>query len=582
MKKYFILSVLLAVGITVAAQTPWDGTIAESYSGGNGTSGNPYQIATAEQLALLAQQTNDSTGGDAYYVLTSDICLNEGDTLYWTPIGLTGSFTGVFDGDQHSISGLYENGFKLSGLFGYTENATIKNIRLEKATVLEYEQEYVYSAIGGILVGRATNTNILNCSVDGLIEIFSTMASGGIVGIYYVNTNEYDTVYIENCVNNAEIIENLRIGGMAGYTYVDSGNLVIDNCVNNGYVSSFGVGGGMVGEGEFIIRNCDNYGEIHAENCGGGIAGQGGNSNTITNCFNHETGMVFSEFAGGIIGTAIHSVISICGNEALITGYGYDEYADELLVGGISGADGTIFNCYNRGDLTAVFNCEEPLLIQMGGISSTPLNDEYIRNVYNAGAIIKPSNPNIMSEWYGHIVPAIFSDTLISDCYWTGNESITTYVYNIGTNSWVHIPNSCVFNPGATATTWILDETLHGTTDLLEALNAGAMGQCVWVEDVEGINAGLPIPRTMSYENVKDFSASNLTVYPNPTNGVLFVETHGSTSLQQNAYRITNLMGQTMQSGNLVGDNQQLDVSALPAGMYLLTIDSSTVKFIVR
>ena len=149
---------------------------------------------------------------------------------------------------------------------------------------------------------------------------------------------------------------------------------------------------------------------------------------------------------------------------------------------------------------------------------------------------------------------------MISDCYWTGNESITKYVYNIGANKWVHIPNSCVFNPGATATSWVLDETLHGTTDLLEALNAGAMGQCVWVEDVEGINAGLPIPRPMGYENVREFSASNLTVYPNPTNGVLFVETHGRASLQQTTYRITNLMGQTMQSGNFMGDNQQLDV----------------------
>jgi hypothetical protein len=584
MKKCFILFVLLAVGMTVAAQIPWDGSIAESYNGGNGTSGNPYQIATAEQLAFLAQQTNDGSGGDAYYVLTDDIILNDGDSLLWTPIGSIRTFTGVFDGDGHVISGLYINGQKTSGLFAITENATIINVSLENATVLEYEQEYVYSAIGGILIGKAKNTNVLDCTVDGLIEIFSAVANGGIIGLCDVDLGESDTVFIKNCVNNAKVRENERCGGIVSKTIIDNGHLVIDHCVNHGYVNGWTFAGGIVGEGDFIIKNCVNYGEIVSEGTAGGMVGQGGSDCEITYCFNQESGKITGGMnTGGIIGTALFTTMSCCGNAALLTGVN----DDEIMMGGISGADGTIYNCYNRGDLTAVYTGDDPLLIQMGGIASTPLHDEYIRNVYNAGAIIKPSNPNIMSEWYGHIVPAIFSDTLIIDCYWTGNESITTYVYNIGSNSWVHIPNSCAFNPGATATTWILDETLHGTTDLLEALNAGAMGQCVWVEDVEGINAGFPIPRPMGYENVKEFSASKLMVYPNPTNSVLFVdmhgiETHGRASLQQNAYRITNLMGQTLQSGTLMGDNQQLDVSALPVGMYLLTIDSATVKFIVK
>lgn len=53
----------------------WDGTVAEAYAGGDGTPENPYQIATSQQLALLAQQTNDGTGGDACYVLTANISL---------------------------------------------------------------------------------------------------------------------------------------------------------------------------------------------------------------------------------------------------------------------------------------------------------------------------------------------------------------------------------------------------------------------------------------------------------------------------------------------------------------------------
>ncbi|MBR5081648.1 MAG: T9SS type A sorting domain-containing protein [Bacteroidales bacterium] len=581
MKKHFILSILLAVGMTVVAQTPWNGSVADAYDGGDGTPENPYQIATAEQLALLSQQTNNGTGGDASYILTSDIILNDGDSLLWTPIGNVGSFVGIFDGNNHIISGLYEDGNKISGLFASTENAVIKNTVLEKATVLEYEQAYVYSAIGGILVGKAKNTHILNCSVDGMIEVFSAKPSGGLVGQCEVDVN--DTVFIKDCVNYASVTENECTGGMVGKTIVNNGNLVVDNCANHGYISGWTFAGGMVGDGDFIITNCDNYGVIVSEGTAGGLAGQGGHDCKITYCFNHESGNVTGGMnTGGIIGTAIFTTMSCCGNAALLTGIN----DDEIMMGGISGADGTIYNCFNRGDLTAVFTCEEPeepLLIQMGGITSTPPHDECVRNVYNAGAIVKPSNPTIMSEWYGHIVPAIFSDTLISDCYWTGNESITTYVYDLGVNSWVHIPSSCVFNPGATATTWVLDETLHGTTDLLEALNAGAMGQCVWVEDIEGINAGLPIPRPMGYENVKECPVTNLVVYPNPTNGILFVETHGRASQRTDqSYRITNLMGQILRIGSIMGDSQSLDVSALPAGMYLLTIDGATVKFVVK
>ena len=580
MKRNLLLAFLLTIAMVCGAQTPWNGTVADNYDGGDGTTGNPYQIATAEQLALLAQQTNNGTGGDACYILTNDIVLNNGDSLLWTPIGNVGMFTGVFDGNNHIIIGLYEDGNKVSGLFASTENATIKNTILKNATVLEYEQAYMYSAIGGVLIGKAKNTNVLDCSVDGLIEIFSSKSSGGLVGQYEVDVNGNDTVFIKNCMNFAMVAENECTGGMAGKTIVNNGNLVIDNCVNNGYISGWSFSGGMVGmvgDGAFIIKNCDNYGEIVSEATAGGMVGQGGLSCSITNCFNHESGKITGGMnTGGIIGTAITTVMSCCGNAGLITGIN----DDEIMVGGISGADGTIYNCFNRGDLTAVFTGSNPLLIQMGGISSTPPNDEYVRNVYNAGTIIKPTNTNIQSKWYGYIVPAIMNDTVISNCYWSGDELVTTYVYNLSISDWVHLPISSHFSQGATATSWTLRNAQYGTYDLIEALNAGAMGQCVWVEDTEGINGGLPIPRDSHYVEVQEQPVTDLMVYPNPTNGILTIETVCTPSLQgQTEYRIMNLMGQIVQSGRLGGENQQIDVSSLSGGMYFITVGGTTVKF---
>ncbi len=72
------------------------------------------------------------------------------------------------------------------------------------------------------------------------------------------------------------------------------------------------------------------------------------------------------------------------------------------------------------------------------------------------------------------------------------------------------------------------------------------------------------------------------TVYPNPTNGVLFVETRHGTSLPDQTYRITNLMGQTLMTGQITADNQQINVSSLPQGMYFITFAGETRKFVVR
>ena len=77
-------------------------------------------------------------------------------------------------------------------------------------------------------------------------------------------------------------------------------------------------------------------------------------------------------------------------------------------------------------------------------------------------------------------------------------------------------------------------------------------------------------------------TAGTFAVYPNPTNGVLFVETRRATSLPDQTYRITNVMGQTLLMGQITAENQQIDVSSLPQGMYFITFAGETRKFVVR
>ena len=83
-------------------------------------------------------------------------------------------------------------------------------------------------------------------------------------------------------------------------------------------------------------------------------------------------------------------------------------------------------------------------------------------------------------------------------------------------------------------------------------------------------------------ENGPSTGSGTLTIYPNPTDGVLFVEMHGRASQSNQIYRITNLMGQTVLSGSITAETQQIDVSALPEGMYFITFAGETLKFVVN
>ena len=88
---------------------------------------------------------------------------------------------------------------------------------------------------------------------------------------------------------------------------------------------------------------------------------------------------------------------------------------------------------------------------------------------------------------------------------------------------------------------------------------------------------------TNSVEENKETIDNAFTVYPNPTNGVLFVETQHFASLpDHNEYRIANMMGQTLMQGYITDETQQINIENLPAGMYFISAGEQTVKFVVR
>lgn len=110
------------------------------------------------------------------------------------------------------------------------------------------------------------------------------------------------------------------------------------------------------------------------------------------------------------------------------------------------------------------------------------------------------------------------------------------------------------------------------------AINTIAGGECESAPamSVDGIHDYV----TAHTDGIKEMG-NDINVYPNPTEGILFVETRFIAS-QSSAYRITNAMGQTVLMGQITSEPQQIDVSNLPQGMYFIAIDGVTQKFLVK
>ena len=283
-----------------------------------------YEIGNAGQLYWFAGLVNGTlTDGTAQNlkanaVLTADIIVNK-DLLTsintdddgnvtngssfkaWRPMGMAdengeGYYKGIFDGNGHSISGLYVNRdesddvddrFKVGiGLFGY------------------------YS-------GVTRNLSVLDSYMRGEDCI------GGIFGY-----NDGGT--IQNCYSAATVCGDSYIGGICGRSEGDS---IIENCYNTGYV--YGTTrsiGGICGDNYSTIESCYNIGIVNGEFNVGGIVGASsglGNTIWIKDCYNRGNVIGDTKDIGGIGGYIGCSLVENCYSQATVSG--------NTNVGGICG-----------------------------------------------------------------------------------------------------------------------------------------------------------------------------------------------------------------------------------------------------
>ena len=216
---------------------------------GSGTKDDPYQISTAAQLKRFRNIVN-GTGGQtpnrgACAVLTADIDLSNEE---WTPIGKYTDdndktpYTGIFDGQGHSIKGLYVNSASddYVGLFGCLEGAAVRNL-----TVDGYVQG---SNIVGGIAGYASKAAIENCSNHCSVFGGSDSMIGGIAGL------NFDGAKIIDCYNVGTIRNSNVFEPCGGIVWGNAGT--VSNCYNVGTISGNVYDGEIVGKNSGTVENC--------------------------------------------------------------------------------------------------------------------------------------------------------------------------------------------------------------------------------------------------------------------------------------------------------------------------------------
>ena len=270
------------------------GVLAGTYSGGSGTDSSPYLISTKADLLELRTATADY---DKHFQMMADIDLtgevfptaviapdtdSEGYAFEGT------AFTGVFDGNGHSIINLLidtagaDNDYL--GVFGYPSGsgAQIINLSVENATV---NGESGSSYVGG-LCGRNYSGSISNCcstasvsggnSVGGLCGLnsgsisvsYSTSTVSGMRDVGGLCGKNYDSII--ECYSKGSASGDLSVGGMCGgNTY---GN--ITDCYSTASVSGGDWVGGLCGNNDGgVIEDCYSIGPVSGDEYVGGLCG---------------------------------------------------------------------------------------------------------------------------------------------------------------------------------------------------------------------------------------------------------------------------------------------------------------------
>ena len=400
------------------------------YSGGHGTEVSPYLIGSAQDLIDLSNDINNGENNPVksgssevkYYKLIGDISLEGYDNFI--PIGTyENPFTGVFDGNNYTISNLELDSMSKSnleldsmsnievlGLFGCVRNSRIQNVNLESFSI---KGDVCVGALVGIAFdnNHIENVHTTNISIDGIC------ATGGLVGFSseYTETlllkegrgvedkknssrivahpgdlEDIDTLTIANSSVEGNILFGLRsAGGFVGESWL---NVDIYNCESNISIDVFEPSRQAYIEGSFasgFVRGTFVRGSF-----AGGFVGCGRFKTSIVNSHSTVSISDVALDAGGLIGYGRINEITNASSKGDIHGF--------VNVGGLIGRaySASIDTCKSEHNLLSIeatggiIGCLETYDRSKSYIKNTTVNST-IKSYIGAGGLIGASSSDI-------------------------------------------------------------------------------------------------------------------------------------------------------------------------------------------
>lgn len=288
--------------VTVTATDSVGGTSVVTFTATTGSA--THLIYTAEDLANVGIASYGGASSDYTswhqndtYIVMKDIDLSSAD---WTPIGGdSGAFTGNFDGNGHTITGMNVtttggNQGLFNRIVGGSSDVTVKGITFVNATL---SQNYSNSYRNGILAGSVAVTvaygkkvTISDCHVTGTSSVnvkgdTSSSYAGGLIGIASGIGADISLLTITGCTLTGDLTittTKFATGGLAGYAlYCTIENCTVGESAKNVQLTyNYQNNGGLIGymERDSNISGCKTYititPEISRENCCGGLIGR--------------------------------------------------------------------------------------------------------------------------------------------------------------------------------------------------------------------------------------------------------------------------------------------------------------------
>lgn len=511
------------------------------------------------------------------------------------------------------------------GYLAYSSDVAITNC-INKASIAAYEtNENSFMCVAGI-AGQLTDGTISQCENYGSLK-------GDYVGGIVNESNNYNRGTITHCQNHGDITQ-IGGGGYAGGIVATGNKIMISHCGNYANIISAshtsGLVSGIIGKtDEASIEYCENSGSITGKHATG-IAGNSGYRAVIqiSNC-NNKGNINGRNSASGILnnGGRREVVISDCKNSGNISAQTDQPTDAETELGctaaGICISARAVINCCNYGKINAsARNIDIPSAIGYNAATycyGIAANCEEIYNCFNRGDISANSyaynsNTTIYTNYgdacatvsIGGIGSCGFQNKVVN-CYNTGLFSATTYAKTeeVGSKSstykwiggiagrqsqYISTIKDCYYanegvdylpNKGTIGFKPIAEMKSQSFADLLNSGRTNLAYEDIiaatWNLDGESGLPDLDIQLPTAIENIY------ADKYTNPPQAPLFVQTIVSGFAQLNlkieAPILINIYTQAgLLTDQYTTDNGCLDMSQYPQGIYIVTVQGKDFK----